>query len=122
MKYVAILVLLLGFTAPVHAKSNEVNLTCSWTASDQIMLETFVIDLKKKKVFWVNEEQIIEPTEFNEAFIKFSVIKRYIQIDGVNWIAVPLEMKINRLNGAFHVLADKFKTDGVGFCEVGKLF
>ena len=122
MKYLlTALSLLIIAVVPAHAESDEVNLTCRWTVYDH-MLETFVIDLKKKKVFWVNQEEIIEPTELNEGFLKFSGIKHSVEIAAGSLFNVPIEMKINRVNGAFHVLSDQVKTDRVGFCEVGKLF
>ena len=86
------------------------------------MLETFIIDLKKKKILWDNQEEGIETTELNEGFIKFSGIKHSVQTASGYLSNVPIEMTITRVNGALHVISDQVKTDRVGECVIGQLF
>ena len=123
MRYVVLLVLLLGFTAPVHAGSDDVTFTCTWRTLDENIYETFVIDLKKKTILWVNEEERIEASEFNESFILFSGTKTHVHGNYAEHLTeVDIEMKIDRVSGAFHVLSDQVKALKIGECVIGKLF
>ena len=119
MKYVVILVLLLGFTAPVHAGSDNVTFTCTWRTLDENIYETFVIDLKKKTILWVNEEERIEASEFNESFIRFSGTKTHVHGNYAEHLTeVVIEIKIDSVSGAFHVLSDQFQAlKSWGMCD-----
>jgi hypothetical protein len=102
--------------------AEKVNLTCVWTFYAH-NTETFVIDLKSKKVLWVEEETEHEITKLSDGFIKFSGIKSEMKGDaGFALSNAKINFKINRINGDFHVVSDVVSTDRIGNCKLGYLF
>ena len=122
LTFLLALTFLFLFSGSVWAENNRINLTCVWTVHGK-MIESFIIYLKKKTVFWIEEEKSFQISKLHDGFIKFEGIKSYmVGNGGVELENVKILMKINRINGQFHVFSEHVKTDGIGACQVGKVF
>tara|TARA_X000001036_G_C20058131_1_gene553872 strand:- start:137 stop:400 length:264 start_codon:yes stop_codon:yes gene_type:complete len=87
------------------------------------MTESFLVDLKKENVLWVEEETLHKISQLTGGFIKFSGTKSNMLSEGnIDLSNVSVDFKINRINGNFEVISDQVKTDRVGSCVVGRFF
>lgn len=108
-------------STPSHS-SDKISLSCVWTVYSH-MRESFLIDLEKKDVLWVEEEVLLNIDELTDGFVKFNGIKSSMKGNGgVPIQGVEVSFKINRINGRFDVISEKVKTDRVGECSKGKIF
>ena len=99
----------------------KVSLVCQWTVYGHIV-ESFVIDLSKKTVLWVDEETELKIEKLTDGYIKFQGKKGSIQTSK-GWLKdVPVSFKIDRISGRFHVDSDTVKTDRIGTCKKMVLF
>ena len=122
LTFLLALTFLFLFSGSVWAENNRINLTCVWTVHGK-MIESFIIYLKKKTVFWIEEEKSFQISKLHDGFIKFEGIKSYMVGNrGRRLKNVKVLMKINRITGQFHVLSEQVKTDRIGNCIIGKVF
>ena len=113
----------LSILNPANALNDQkVSLTCVWTVYKH-MTESFLVDLKKENVLWVEEETLHKISQLTGGFIKFSGTKSNMLSEGnIDLSNVSVDFKINRINGNFEVISDQVKTDRVGSCVVGRFF
>jgi hypothetical protein len=122
LTFLLALTFLFLFSGSVWAENNRINLTCVWTVHGK-MIESFIIYLKKKTVFWIEEEKSFQISKLHDGFIKFEGMKSYMVGNrGMGLKNVKVLMKINRITGQFHVFSEQVKTDRIGNCIIGKVF
>lgn len=116
-----LLVMILLFSTPSYS-SEKISLSCVWTVYSH-MTESFLIDLEKKNVLWVEEEVFLDIADLTDGYIKFNGTKSSMKdTGGVSVQAVKVSFKINRINGRFDVISEKVITDRVGECLRGQIF
>jgi hypothetical protein len=121
MKLLFIIPLVLLFSTPSYS-SEKISLSCVWTVYSH-MTESFLVDLEKKNVLWVEEEVFLDIEDFSDGFIKFNGTKSLMKGNGgVSVQGVKVSFKINRINGRFDAISEKVKTDRVGECVRGQVF
>ena len=121
MRTLFLLPLILLFITPSYS-SEKISLSCVWTVYSH-MTESFLVDLEKKNVLWVEEEVFLDIEDFSDGFIKFNGTKSSMKGNGgVSVQGVKVSFKINRINGRFDVISEKVKTDRVGECVRGQVF
>tara|TARA_X000000950_G_C13518059_1_gene498458 strand:+ start:226 stop:498 length:273 start_codon:yes stop_codon:yes gene_type:complete len=77
--YAVLGVILLSSTP--SQSSEKISLSCVWTVYSH-MIESFLLDLEKKQVLWVEEEVLLNIDELSDGFIKFSGIKSSMKGNG----------------------------------------
>ena len=121
MKLLFIIPLVLLFSTPSYS-SEKISLSCVWTVYSH-MTESFLIDLEKKNVLWVEEEVFLDIENLTDGFIKFTGTKSSMKGNGgVSVQGVKVSFKINRINGRFDAISENVRTDRVGECVRGQVF
>lgn len=61
-------------------QSNEISMACSWVLYE-VQSESFVFNLNKEEVYWVNEDQHIDLSEINEGRIVFNGVRSSLKVE-----------------------------------------
>ena len=82
---------------------SEISMVCIWY-KEGANKESFVFNLDKKTVYWVNENQRIKLTSINEGRIIFKGEKSgYGMGNSKTNIKFPIEFNINRITGQLSI-------------------
>ena len=82
---------------------NEVSLACKWTLHGHEK-ESFVVNLSKKSVYWVNEDKRLPITKLNEGRIEFEGIRSSLAMsNGSIKNNIKIKYIINRVTGELYI-------------------
>ena len=85
------------------SESTEVSMACSWVlygAQD----ESFVFNLSKKEVYWVNESKRLPLLEVNEGRIVFEGIRSTLRInEQTTKKDIPIKFVVDRVTGKLDI-------------------
>ena len=89
--------------AGCNASTEEVSMACRWVLyEDQI--ESFVFNLSKKEVYWVNEDKRIKLSEVNEGRIVFDGTRSKLLVGDKQYKNdVPIGFVIDRVTGRLSI-------------------
>jgi hypothetical protein len=79
---ISIIFLILLFFQISHAGNTEISMVCNWVTYSANQ-ESFVFNIEKNEVYWVNENQRIKLTEKNEGRIVFSGTKSKVRVTNI---------------------------------------
>ena len=99
----------------VASKAESIALVCNWELFSPIQdVDTFMVDINKQNVYWVDENQNIKIDEVNEGRITFKGIPRSRVIKEYP----PLFFVINRVTGELSVSGGKLDSSKQGICKL----
>ncbi len=82
---------------------DEVTMACVWVLHDRLT-ESFVFNLDKKEVYWVNENKRYPLNEVNEGRIVFQGVRSSLGAGGMqNQKDIPIKFIINRVTGELYI-------------------
>lgn len=86
-----------------NASTEEVSMAC-WWALYEAQEESFVFNLSKNEVYWVNEDKRIKLSEVNEGRIVFNGTRSKLRV-GANQYKndVPIGFVIDRVTGKLSI-------------------
>ncbi len=97
-------------------ESQEVSMACSWVLYGT-QEESFVFNLGKKEVYWVNENKRIPLLEVNEGRIVFEGIRSILRIDDKTTNRdVPIKFIIDRVTGKLDIQNIKLPSGYKNMC------
>jgi hypothetical protein len=82
---------------------NEVAMACEWVLYGS-QRESFVFNLDKKEVYWVNENKRYPINELNEGRITFQGVRSSLLVgDNKYQNDVPIKFIVNRVTGELYI-------------------
>jgi hypothetical protein len=99
----------------VSSRAESIALVCEWKLFSPIQdIDTFMVDINKQNIYWVDENENIKIDEVNEGRITFKGVPKSRVINEYP----PLFFVINRVTGELSVSGGKLNSSKQGSCKL----
>jgi hypothetical protein len=120
MKFRIFLVLM--STISLNLSAETTSMVCKWKLwfDNSYEQDTFIFNIDKKTVYWVNEEQEISLDSLTEGLIQFEGIPASrVRIDKTKFKThIPIKFSLNRITGELKVDSQYAKANYDSKCEI----